>query len=786
MVQWGRRSFFRLLGLGLGGKLLGAAAELTAGAPPAPADALWQDPQAECLGYDVVVVGGGLSGTCAAISAARNGARVALVHERSMLGGNSSSEVKLSPENSSGHHVWTRECGLLDEFQTEERVRNHMPYREGTTNCHWDLVLYEWVIREPNITLYLNTHMHRVIMRDAEIIEAVYCIQLGSERSFQFRAPVFVDATGDGVFAHKAGAEYAWGREARSAYGEPLAGEQPEEKLTGSTLFFRAIDTGRPVPFKRPSWAAEFATEAELGKRNHSYLEGGYWWIEVGTPYHVIKDNNAIIHEGMRQLLGVWDHIKNRGDHGAADYGLEFVGTWPYKREARRILGDYVLTQQHLQDPQPLEDAVAYGVWFIDIHEPGGILKRQQAPVPYAKADANWDARSTRCYGIPLRALYSRNVHNLMMAGRPISTSYVAFSSTRVLATGAMTGQAAGAAAALCTKYRLPPREVALRHAKECQQMVLRQDGHIPGVVNEDPRDLARLAAVSASSHAPLIFPHGTEEQEMARPLAQLFPVSSPRIDQVELLLRSVRSEPVRVRLGLRAAEHVWDFRGERDLAEISVEVPPLFEGWVAFPLRTRVMPERLYYLYSDVQPGLFWKMAVENDEDTLNRCPVGVTPADLPGTQFWRPFLLGRSFCMRITPRSFPFQGQNLNRGTHRPDRWTNLWASDPAMALPAWMELRWPRAVRFNTVQITFDTNANRLVRLPLFRYPECVRNYMLEYHHRGQWRLLHQEDGNYVRRRIHRFSAVKTNRLRLTVHATNGVPNARVYEIRAYDET
>jgi hypothetical protein len=783
MAIWKRRQFFKLVSAVIGGNLFRtapAAAEPIADAArvqPHESGAIHAD-------YDVVIIGGGIAGVSAAIAAARNGAHVALVHERAMLGGNSSSEVRLYPENATAHQVWIKECGVFEEFHTEERVRNHFAYREGIMNCHWDLVLYEWVIREANITLYLNTHMHRVTMKDPAAIASVYCIQLGSEKTFELAAPVFVDTTGDGVLAFKAGAAFRWGREARGEYHEPLAPEQADDNVMGSTLFFRALDTGSPVPFKRPEWAAEFPSEDAFVGRNHDYIEGGYWWIEVGTPYHPIQDNSAIIHEGLRQLLGVWDHIKNKGDHGADNYGLEFVGFWPYKRECRRILGDFVLTQDHLQNPAILEDTVAYGVWFVDIHT-HGILDRGKAPYSPPFADENWDAKGTRCYGIPLRALYSRNISNLMMAGRPISASYVAFSSTRVLCTGSVVGQAVGVAASLCAKYNKPPRAIAHDHVKECQQLILRQDGYLPGVVNDDPDDLARRAAVTASSEAPLVFPPPNEEEEMRLPLAQIFPVSARRLTQVKLLLRSELDRDAEIQIGVRRAAHVWDFRSDGDIARGRARVPARHDGWVACDLRGRVEPGRLYYLHTTAQPGVFWKLFHESDDDLVHRCPVAVAPASLPGRAYWRPIRDGRSFCMKITPQSRPFAAGNVVRGTNRPDTWTNLWSSDPAMSLPAWIELRWTKPVAFNTIQLTFDTNMNRRVRRPLFRYPECVRDYLLELHDGRRWVLLHEERDNYMRRRVHTFERHTATRLRLTVLATNGVPNARIYEVRVYDD-
>src|SRR6185312_16365118 len=188
--------------------------------------------------FDLIVVGGGISGTCAAISAARNGLKAALVHERSMLGGNSSSEVRLFPEDTSGFSTWIKESGILDEIHTEERFRNQEPYIEGLMNCHWDLVLYEWCIREPNLTLLLDTTMREVEMKDASHILAIHAAQLGTEREFTLEAPLFVDATGDGVLGYRAGADHHWGKEAQREYNEPLAPPEPSTQLMGNTLFF--------------------------------------------------------------------------------------------------------------------------------------------------------------------------------------------------------------------------------------------------------------------------------------------------------------------------------------------------------------------------------------------------------------------------------------------------------------------------------------------------------------------------------------------------------------------
>ena len=736
------------------------------------------------LEFDLVVVGGGISGTCAAISAARNGVKTALVHERSMLGGNSSSEVRLFPEDTPSCSTWIKETGILDEVHTEERTRNHEPYLEGLMNCHWDLVLYEWAIRESNLTLFLNTTMREVEMKDPANILGIHAIQLGTERSFVIKARMFIDASGDGVLGYRAGADFQWGRESRNQYNEPLAPEQPSDAVMGNTIFFRARDTGEPVPFKRPAWAIQIDSESQLTSRGHGFLDGGYWWIEVGYPMHPIKNNEEIHHELLRQLLGVWDHIKNRCTNraAAANYGIEFVGFWPYKRESRRLLGDYVLRQQDTQGPLTHPDDIAYGCWGIDIHVPGGI-KQPAAPYPPPPTDANWETYGTYPYGIPLRACYSRNIRNLMMAGRPISASYVAFASTRVLPTGAITGQGVGAAAALCKRYNCDPGTVSRVHAVELQQLLLQQDCFMPGVDNQDPQDLARQAQVTASSDATLLFPEAGEANSLRFPSAQLFPVSTEHLDHVELLLHSRLTSAVTIKLGLREAAHVWDFRSTINIAESSAMVPPGCSGYVRFPLNARTKAGTLYYVYVDACPGISWSM-FHGEHSTHSLAPVGTSAADLPGRVRWRPLTGDRGFCIRISPEQHPYTGQNVVRGTNRPDRWTNVFISDPCQPLPAWVELRLPRPARFDTIQITFDTDVNRRMTLPLFRYPECTKSYYIEVAAAQGWNRLAEEHENYFRRRVHTFASVQSDRVRIHVLETNGAASTRIYEVRIYD--
>jgi hypothetical protein len=299
----------------------------------------------------------------------------------------------------------------------------------------------------------------------------------------------------------EAGAEMRHGREARSEFGESLAPEKADDQTLGSSILFTARKYDRPMPFTPPRWARK-VTKEQLRMRKITSWEYGYWWVEWGGDRDIIRDNERTRFELLSIVLGVWDHIKHSGEHPtSANWAMDWVGMMPGKRGSRRLVGDHVLTQKDLLGKGgDFPDAVAVGGWPMDDHPPGGFDRPDLPPNTSVKPD--------EVYDIPLRSLYSKNVSNLMMAGRNISASHVAFTSTRVMATCAAIGQAAGTAAALCTRFGLTPRQLAgdRKRLGELRQTLLRDDQIIKGLRNEDAADLARAADVSASDaleHAP-------------------------------------------------------------------------------------------------------------------------------------------------------------------------------------------------------------------------------------------------------------------------------------------
>jgi len=445
------------------------------------------------LEAEVVVVGGGMAGASAAIAAARNGAPVVLIQDRPVLGGNSSSEVRLHVLGADGgglnEKTDTRETGIIEELRLEEAVRN--PQRAAVM---WDLLLYEWARREPNITLLLNTHCGGVSMASNDRISEVHACRHGTEDVFSVRGKVFIDCSGDGRLGAEAGAAFRMGREARGEFGESMAPREADHKLLGSSILFTTRRHDRPMPFVAPDWIRRFPTCKDLPHRGHGSWNWGFWWVEFGGELNTIKEGEPIRDELLAAALGVWDHIKNSGQHPQSEnWALEWIGFLPGKRESRRFIGDYVLTQQDVQRGEVFPDAVAYGGWPIDLHPPEGIYSKEP-PCTQIKVPL---------YAIPFRSLYSRNVRNLLFAGRNLSASHVAFGSTRVMATCSVAGQAAGTAAAMCARHGCLPRELGRDAIKDLQQRLLKDDAYVMGAANSDPYDLARGADVRASSQAP-------------------------------------------------------------------------------------------------------------------------------------------------------------------------------------------------------------------------------------------------------------------------------------------
>ena len=720
-----------------------------------------------------VVIGGGLSGICAALSLGRMGIDTILIHNRTVLGGNSSSEigVPIGSADRIGNRRHARETGLIDELLLDNAWFPNWSdptTSQGFSGAIWDVVLRNALQNEKNITLLLGTTARNPVVQDG-YIRSVLAEQTEAENSWEIFADLFIDCSGDGRIAFESGADSIQGAESCSTYGETMAPAEPAAQTMGSSVYMRARDIGQYSPFEPPDWIHTFESDEDFPGGwldcPHELLQlqgypGGYWWFEFGGEMDTIKDQQNIHFELIRYALGVWDHIKNKGEHGADNFILDWIGPIPGKRESRRFLGDYVLCQQDLENLHAFEDAVAYGGWNIDIHYPHGIS---------GKGKRYWYGKELAGkYSIPLRSLYSRNIHNLMFAGRNASVSHVALGSTRIMATCAMMGQAAGNAAALCIKYRKTPREIYADHLSELQKNLIWQDVYIPGISGLLQDNLARNAHACASSEAPLVFPKPEKYQAVSGICCQAF--IAKQVKKIALPLENTSDHEICVRLELRQAHQIDLFMDAEVIATQTALLAP-GQHTLSFPFDILRDTDTCWQVWLFPAPSLRWGFSVEEP------------PATCMGSQTENGEILGSrgTFCMELFPESFCYGPQQVTTGVNRPEKTSNVWISQEGFE--QWLQLQWESPVEFNVISIVLDDNLDRpLRRINTYRAaPELIKDYEIEVFLQGTWVSIVSVRKNHHRLRVHHTNKITTCALRFRALSSNGASSARIVEIR-----
>ena len=452
---------------------------------------------------DVCVIGGGMAGLCAAIAAARHGAQTVLIHDRPVLGGNASSEVRMWI--CGAHGKGNKETGILEEIQLENAARN------PTLNYSvWDSVLWGKAQFQENLTLVLNAAVMDATCdkssSDNARIESVTAYQSTSQTFHTVAAKQFVDCSGDSVLAALTPAAWRAGREARAEFDEDIQPLEADAKTMGNTLLIQLRRTDEPHPFTPPSWAYKFTRPEDLPHRIRGVNGSNFWWLEIGGLDDTIKDAESIATELHRTAYGVWDYIKNYAPdrEQSENWAIEWIGSLPGKRENRRYEGAHILTQNDVRDGGHFSDIIAYGGWSMDDHHPGGMYYPGK-PTLFHPAPSP--------YGIPYRSLYSRNVENLLFAGRNISVSHAALSSTRVMATCAILGQAAGTAAALCIRHNCAPRALSSGdRLRGLQSALMDDDCWLPGL-RRAPASVAQQAQLCGAGEGAELVRGGIERE---------------------------------------------------------------------------------------------------------------------------------------------------------------------------------------------------------------------------------------------------------------------------------
>lgn len=741
------------------------------------------------LQADLIITGGGISGCCAAITAARSGIKVVLVQDRPVLGGNASSEVRLWILGATSHlgnnNRWSREGGVIDEILIENLYRN----KEGNPLI-LDTILLEKVKKEPNITLLLNTVVYEVHKSsDRQIAQLrAFCSQNSTE--YVLRAKLFCDASGDGIVSFLAGAAFRMGAESREEFGESLAPDNEYGELLGHSLYFYSKYAPQPVKYVAPDYAMKDIKEIPRYKMLSPGLNGcRLWWIEYGGRKDTVHDTEQIKWELWRIVYGVWDYIKNSGNFEDVDHlTLEWVGAIPGKRESRRFEGYYMLTQQDVIRQQHFDDAVAFGGWALDLHPADGVYSE----LPGCN---QWHTKGV--YQIPYRSFVSKDIDNLFFAGRIISVSHVAFGSSRVMATCGLGAQAVGAAAALCVKYGMMPAQLIEKPCLHRLQQALNRMGQsIPGIaISREADDPMRAAVITASSTCHLSeIPFNGPWMPLEEGAAQLLPFSAHERYTFKIRVKAAAAGILRA--SLKISERQSNYTPEITLETMDIPVQA-GEQWVTIPFTVPVPATQYGFLLFDANPdialqGSEWRYsgvvsvfngknkAVSNDG--RQEAPKG---SGVDSFEFWCPRRrpAGHNIAMTVTPALKPYDTAHLVNGFTRPYLRANAWVADPADRQP-WLQLQWDAPRELRAITLHFDTDFDHPLESSLMGHPEdvipfCVRQYRI-YDEQGT--LIHEQVGNYQTiNHIVWDKPVKTSALRIEIaHPADHVP-AGLFEIQ-----
>ncbi len=397
--------------------------------------------------FDLVVVGGGYGGLGSALSAARQGLKVALIQNRPVLGGNGSSEVRVWAMGLIRRGKYPHIGEMVEEFA--DRAKNSPGPEEEFGDAQKEALFRS----EKNISLFLNEHVYAAETKDGKIV-SVTSLRTENSRERTYRGKLFVDCTGHGYLAHLAGAKY----------------EIEPKDLLGMSNMWVWSNAESPQSFPETPWALDLTMDdfpyPKMGRGNMKEQGKGEWFWESGFNKDPINDLELIRDWNLRAVFGAFNAMKNRdgkAEHPQAK--LDWVAYIGGTRESRRIVGDVMLTHEDIVTKREFPDGVVPSTWSIDLHFPKKEYAKKFPDNPFISI-AEHDRRVDRTFGypIPYRCLYSVNVPNLFMAGRNISVTDHALGTVRVMKTIGMMGEVVGKAAAIAIQNNCTPRDVYTFH----------------------------------------------------------------------------------------------------------------------------------------------------------------------------------------------------------------------------------------------------------------------------------------------------------------------------------
>lgn len=729
---------------------------------------------------DLTVVGGGIAGLCAALTAARHGLRVALVESRDVLGGNASSEnrVHMNGAGNASSSFYAREGGVADEIKLTVFHQNPR-YNFKDDYELSDMALLSLALAEKNLTLFLGTAVDRVTVEDGRVTE-VYGYRTRTEEHYTFRSPLFADASGDGIVAAAAGAEFRHGREARDEFDEPLAEEEADPYTMGSSILFTIGKADHPVPFVKPAFAYDYKKDGilpycerpETGRSLPKKLDGvdGIWWLSTGGMDNTVTDHEQIDLELKKLVYGFFDYVKNSGDYeNTENYYLKWVASAPAKRESRRFVGDYMISQRDLAEQTAFPDAVSTGGWSLDIHDPGGI---------YGQGKTSKFGPIHGMYNIPYRIMYTRDISNLFLCGRIVSATHVALGSLRVMQTLGAMAQAVGTAAMLCRREGLLPRDINRPdQMRELQEILVRDGQYIAG--RREDVGLAANARVSASTTAVFENTHLDLRVPLDRDYALALPCESGRLDSAEFAFRNESDEERTVTLRLCASYAQDTYELAEELTRVAVTLPPKADGFFPVLFNCDGIPHKLALAVFEATQDVSFYATKQH-----------ITGA--PCFYVYGGNRLGRylrheepkvdqhyAICFRaLTPDADLYAASNVTNGISRPVAFPNCWKA-PLAASPS-LTLEFATPVDAEEIQILFNgqienDHFSTVVEM-------LVRDYTLTVTDESGTRDI-EVSGNYLAFSRHTGTFKGLKSVKITPHATYASPYAEIYSVKVF---
>ncbi len=676
--------------------------------------------------YDLVVAGAGLSGMNAAISASRNGLKVALICAPAVLGGNASIDISIDINGAGYNSLYSssgypRETGIIEEIK--QSIFHRAGY-ESYKSASYNGVLFDSIYNEKNIDLYLNTYANEVVMENDSLIKGVRAFQTTTEKKFYFEAPFFVDSTGDGTIGFLAGAKYMHGSEGYDEFKEGLAPEKHTDYVNGSTLMFQTINTGKEEKFIKPDFAYEPTTKPELFQNLNtngrifykSRRVGGYqgfWWVEFGNDMDTIKDSEDITFELRKIVYGIWNYIKNSGKFPETwDAKLLHVGSVVGKRESRRFIGDTIVCQNDILSKKEYPDNCYIGGWPMDIHANKGIY---DLDVP-----THWNY-VPGMYNLPLSTLYSANINNMFMCGRNTSCTRVANGSTRVMATCAVGGQAVGVAASLCKKYSCMPREIKNNYMEEMRKILLRQDQTLVGYKEE--YDLKEVN-VESSSVKTLENSRKDFSRLHDKDLYIAIPLTTDELESFDLGIENNTNKDTVLNYEILWGNRKENYIPESFVKKLSVTIKSNFDGFVKLNVNEKKGKDDKIYIRLIHNEDLSIKMTHEYLTGVLS-FTVWQKEPDERDSRIYVPTRLRENICFKnVCPRQDIYNPNNVLSGYNRPYGLPNLWISNSKEN--EFLKISF-KEKKVSEIDLVFDTDlAEDIIEM---QAPMVIRDYKLK---------------------------------------------------------